>query len=499
MARNARLPTDLRRSGECLGKYELIRRLAVGGMAELFLARPTDGAASTPLVALKRLLPHYATQRAIAAWFLDRARSSAALRHPNVVPIYEIGADGGSYFFAMEYVRGADLRQLTRLRRKLCVDLPLAYTLHIARGVAAGLDYAHECRAADGAPLNIVHGSVCPTNVLVSFDGSAKLSDFGGYRSVARESVGARSDFTARMGYMSPEQCRGETPDHRSDIYGLGVLLYELTTGTRLHGEADEVAVLRRTLEGELDPPSSRRLCYPPRLEAIVMRALACDPSQRYANARELIGDIEGYARESRFELADAALGDYMRALCAEKHVVGGVSPSEPVLRSSQPPPVPANSRSTSREIVNPVTRSTGSSLVLEPGREPEYEPAWTKTPVPHERIHPQRGGLRGAASLPPASPSRRGGTLGRALVLLIAMGFAVLVGIALGLVVWQAWDRLRSEDEWESLFSARARGHLPPPVATRKLHFFVPVPRSCRLLLRERLIWSPDGNRTPS
>lgn len=300
-----------------LGRYRLLRRLATGGMAEIYLARATAIEGFEKLVVLKRILPQYADNESFIRMFLAEARLAATLHHPNVVQVYDIGEDDGAYFFAMEYVEGVNLRQLGIATRRAGHALPLQHILHIITGMCAGLHYAHEKRDASGAPLGIVHRDVSPSNVLVTFDGGIKIVDFG-IAKAANVSTSAGT-LKGKIPYMSPEQCRGAQLDRRSDVFSIGTLLWELTMGARLFSADNEMALLAKVAEGRVPPPTTINPHYPPTLEAIVLRALAADLDQRYPSARELQLALEDFAHDARLPLSAARLQPFLREVCAEQ------------------------------------------------------------------------------------------------------------------------------------------------------------------------------------
>jgi serine/threonine-protein kinase len=308
-------------TGSRLGKYELVRRLAVGGMAEIFLARVKAAHGFEKLVVVKRILPQYAEDEDFVRMLLDEARLAATLHHPNVVQVYDMGVDEetGQSFFSMEWVHGQDLRRIVRA----CLDaqkwLPLEHVLAIATGVAAGLHHAHEQTGLDGRPLEIVHRDVSPSNVLVTYTGSVKLVDFGIAKATSAQTTTRHGTLKGKIPYMSPEQCRGERLDRRSDVFSLGTVLWELSTGHRLWKADNELATLSRIANEDPPPPSSRRADYPPELEAIVMRALRRDRDERYQTAQELQLDLEEFAREHKLPVSSAYLGRFMQELFADE------------------------------------------------------------------------------------------------------------------------------------------------------------------------------------
>lgn len=302
--------------GVRIGKYKLVRKLAVGGMAELFLARATAMHGFEKLVVLKRILPQYAESEDFVRMFLTEAKLAAALHHPNIAQVYDIGEHGG-VFFTMEYVRGRDLRQLLRACHRQRHPLHLEHALHICSSVASGLHYAHTEIGLDGAPLRIVHRDVSPSNVLIAFDGTVKVVDFGIAKASTVESVTRSGTLKGKLPYMSPEQCQGDNIDHRSDQFSLGILLWELTTGRRLFASKSDFSTLQRVASADVPPPTSFIPSYPPELEAIVMQALALDPDDRFSNVGAFQLALETFAHQAHLLLSSSQLRALMTDLFA--------------------------------------------------------------------------------------------------------------------------------------------------------------------------------------
>jgi eukaryotic-like serine/threonine-protein kinase len=306
-------PEDLA-PGDKIGRYEIVRRLAIGGMAEIYLARARGIQDFEKLVVLKRIAPRYAKNDEFVAMFLDEARLAATLHHPNIAQVYDIGADSHSYFFAMEFVDGRDLRHILQRAMRLQQPVPLAYAVTIVLGVAAGLHSAHTNRAADGTPLHIVHRDVSPANVVVTYDGCPKLIDFGIAKAARRQAETQHGMVKGKYSYMSPEQCRGLTVDRRSDVFSLGILLFELSTTTRLFRGQNEYDVMRLITREEIPRPGDRMAGYPCQLEDILMRALARDMRERYPTARAVHQDLQSFAATSGMVVPPYELAEYMRA-----------------------------------------------------------------------------------------------------------------------------------------------------------------------------------------
>lgn len=409
-----------------LGKYQLVRRLATGGMAEIYLARAAAIEGFEKLVVLKRILPQYAENAAFIRMFLAEARLAATLHHPNVVQVYDIGEDEGAYFFAMEYVQGVDLRQLVGSTRAAERELPLQHALQVIVGVCAGLHYAHEKKDSSGAPLGIVHRDVSPSNVLVTFDGGVKVVDFG-VAKVANVSTTAGT-LKGKIPYMSPEQCRTAPVDRRSDVFSIGTVLWELTCGRRLFRAENELALLGVVARGEVTPPSQVRPDYPPSLEAIVLRALAVDAEQRYQSAQELQLALEDFAHEQRLPLSDARLQRFVREVCrdslAKTEAIMAALERPAVEEGADEPPrvgddTPAFGSGSGVGTPGPLQLGGGATT---PGALPANES--TRAPVTMVALPP---------TLEPALRDRRrvGVVLGTA---------TAMVLLAAGSVAWLAW-----------------------------------------------------------
>jgi len=303
--------------GTWLGKHQLLHRLAVGGMAEIYLVRATGIEQFEKLLVLKRMLPQVADDHRFIRMFLDEARLAATFSHPNIAQVYDIGAVDGSYYFTMEYVHGEDLATVVRASHGAGRPIPIAQALTVVAGVAAGLHAAHEKRGGDGAPLGVVHRDVSPSNILVGYDGSVKVVDFG-IAKVASEN-GRPGGFMGKLRYTSPEQARGDALDRRSDVFSLGVVLYELLTGRRPFDGEDDDAVRQAIAGGEVVAPSRVRAEVPAALDRIVLRALARERDARFATAQALQLAIEELARQDRLILSSVALADYAGALFGSK------------------------------------------------------------------------------------------------------------------------------------------------------------------------------------
>ncbi len=296
-----------------LGKYELISLLAKGGMGEVYLARARGIAGFEKLVVIKRNLPTISVDREP---LFAEARIAATLQHTNIVQVYDVDTDGATVFMAMEFLHGQDVRHvLRRLRDGGGGPLPLDPAIAIAQAVCAGLHYAHDRRDGDGTPLGIVHRDVSPSNVFVTYDGGVKLIDFGLAKATALPSETQLGTIKGKLGYMSPEQCRGEPLDRRSDVFCIGIMLYEMTTGRRPFDADNEYLICKQICEEAPRRPTALDASYPPELEAIVLRAMSKDRRARHGTAGALQEELARLARERRLEVSQWALGQYMAGL----------------------------------------------------------------------------------------------------------------------------------------------------------------------------------------
>src|SRR5688572_28863598 len=270
-----------------LGRYQIIGRLATGGMAEVYLALSGDLPGFRTLVVVKRILPHLASNAQFIRMFLDEARLAALLDHPNIVRIVEVGHDGEDYFLAMELVQGKPLSALLRKAAREHRPPSPALTSYIVAQAASGLAYAHGLTDGDGRTLGVVHRDVSPQNVLISFEGAVKLIDFGVARAFGRVAHTNPGGLKGKIDYMSPEQASAEDVDHRADVFALGVVLWEAVTGKRLFRRDTELATMRAIVDDAIPHPSEVAE-VPEELDAIIMRALRKRRDARFASAHDM-------------------------------------------------------------------------------------------------------------------------------------------------------------------------------------------------------------------
>ena len=270
------------------GKYRLLRKLAQGGMAEIFLAIQKGIQGFEKVVVVKRVLPDLSASDEFVNMFLDEARIAARLDHTNIVRIYDLGEVNGLYYIAMEYIAGEDLASVLQQCKRKNLRVPIEVAVDAIVGAAEGLAFAHDLEDNEGRPMNLVHRDVSPSNILITYQGVVKVVDFGIARAETNVSKTEGGQVKGKIQYLSPEQCRGIRVDRRSDIFALGITLYELLTNQRLFQRENPLASIHAILGDPLQPPSSVRPEIPPELDAIVMKALERQVEDRYASANEL-------------------------------------------------------------------------------------------------------------------------------------------------------------------------------------------------------------------
>ncbi len=306
-------------AGAASNQYQILGHLATGGMAELYLARSVGIAGFERYVVLKRIMAEHSRNHRFVTMFLDEARLAAQLHHPNIAQVHDIGRVSDSYFFTLEYVHGENCRDLLQRVAALKRQIPVEHTLAVIAGAAAGLHYAHEKRGIDRQPLGIVHRDVSPSNLMVSYEGAVKLVDFGIAKAAHRMTETRSGAVKGKVAYMSPEQCTGATLDRRSDIFSLGIVLYEMSTMTRLFKHPTDFETMTHIVNKDVPAPTSRRADLPRELETIILRCLAKKPDERFQTAEELLEAIEDLAARERLSLSSTSLGRYIRELFGER------------------------------------------------------------------------------------------------------------------------------------------------------------------------------------
>ncbi len=277
------------------GKYTLLERISVGGMAEVFRAKTFGVEGFERLVAVKRILPNIAEDKEFIRMFVEEAKLAVQLNHANIAQIADLGVVDGSYYIAIEHVHGRDLKSVFERMRSRNESMPISHACFAAMKVCEGLDYAHNKRDQAGGELGLVHRDVSPQNVLVSFEGEVKLIDFGIAKAVGSTVNTQAGVLKGKIGYMSPEQVRGLPVDRRADVFSLGIVLYELLTGERLFVGESDFSTLEKVRNVDIPPPSMHNPKLPEELERIVLRALARDAGIRYQHAIDLHDDLQAF------------------------------------------------------------------------------------------------------------------------------------------------------------------------------------------------------------
>ncbi len=310
---------------EKCGRYRLCFELASGGMANLFLARQGGPFGFDKLVALKRIHSHLHTEKDFVDMFLDEARVAAQLTHPNVCSVIDFGEASGTYFLAMDYLFGEPLSNVRHalFDDRALLSRSLSVTLRMVADAAEGLHAAHELRDPQGVLLNVVHRDVCPQNLFVTYDGNTKVVDFGIAKARGRLHKTATGVLKGHLAYMAPEQFATNDVDRRTDVWGLGVVLWELVTGVRLFTPTTNVAkAVMSIMSGSIRPPSEVRPDLPEEIDAVVMGALTRTPQDRYPTARELGRAIERFIHAFCEPLGLADMAEWMESTFAEERAL---------------------------------------------------------------------------------------------------------------------------------------------------------------------------------
>ena len=321
------VPLDVTR----LGRFQILKHLATGGMAEVLLAR-ADGPFGVDHVVVKRVRRDQASDPQFVKMFLDEAALASLLDHPNIVKVHEVGNEQGEHFFAMEYIHGEDLRRVLMEVNQRRDKLPIALITGIVAAAAAGLDHAHRQVGANGEALRIVHRDVSPANILVAYDGRVKVADFGIAKAALRSVETRSGTLKGKVSYMSPEQVTGAPVDQRSDVFALGIVLYEVATARRLFKGDNDFLTMSAIVQGDIPLPSVHRPDLPRILEDIIMKALSQNPLDRYQTAEQLRVELERFTHAIGMRMSTESIADYMRTLFgsrAEPWLVAEFEPTQ--------------------------------------------------------------------------------------------------------------------------------------------------------------------------
>ncbi|QDE67156.1 protein kinase domain-containing protein [Myxococcus xanthus] len=301
------------------GPYVLVRKLAEGGMAEIFLAKLLGADGFERNVVIKRMLPHLTNNPDFVEMFRDEARLAAKLAHPNIVQIQELGFAEGCYYICMEYLAGEDFSTTLRLAGRKRHYVPLPIVLRVLIDAARGLHFAHEFTNEAGQPLNVVHRDISPSNLYLTYQGQVKVLDFGIAKAESRLVNTRTGVVKGKYMYMAPEQARGKEVDRRADVFALGVSLYEALTHVRPFSRENDLAVLNALLQGELKPPRELRPDLPEELEAILLKAMAFKPEDRYPTAEAFADALETFLSEHLSGSGAMPLGAFLKGHFGEE------------------------------------------------------------------------------------------------------------------------------------------------------------------------------------
>ncbi len=304
-----------------LGAYVLIEQIAVGGMAEIYLAKTRGVAGFEKFLCLKVIHPNFADDEQFIEMLIDEAKIAVGLNHVNIAQIFDLGHDAKTYFIAMEYIDGADLFKIMRSLSERDVEVPVDTAVFIAQEICTGLDYAHRKRDESGKPLGIIHRDISPQNILISNSGEVKIIDFGIAKAASRSRKTQAGVIKGKYYYMSPEQAWGDPVDSRSDIFSAGIILYEVLTGQMLYLEEDINKLLDMVRKADIPRPSTRRRDIPAQLESTVMKALAKRPADRWQTAHEFQVALTSFLYSFSPDFTPERLADLLNTAMAEEEV----------------------------------------------------------------------------------------------------------------------------------------------------------------------------------
>jgi eukaryotic-like serine/threonine-protein kinase len=319
------------------GRYTLIRRIAQGGMAEIYLAVQRGPHGFEKVAVLKVILPDLCANEEFTRMFLDEARVAANLDHNNVVRVYDFGEHEGRYFIAMEHLPGEDVASILNAAKKQGRKLPIELACDIVLGAATGLNFAHEMRDVSGRPMNVVHRDVSPSNIIVTYHGTVKLVDFGIARAETNINRTEAGTMKGKVAYASPEQAEGLPLDRRSDVFALGTTLYEMLSQTRPFKRESDLATLKAVVNDPIPPLRSVRPDAPPQLEQIVLKAMSRDITQRFQSAGELADALGAFLVGMGYVRSERALSELVGGLFDEERRKAKLTISRTTTDDGQP------------------------------------------------------------------------------------------------------------------------------------------------------------------
>lgn len=476
------------------GSYRLLEHLATGGMADIYLAEPLAGAAPEQRVVVKRIRADYQGSAEFRSMFLEEARLMALVHHDNVVRVLDRGEVDGSPFMALEYVRGMDLRTLLVESSRLGGMLPLGIAAGIVRDVARGLHAAHTAGDDSGRPLRLIHRDVCPHNILLGYDGQVRITDFGIAHEADASGDSRPGQLTGRVGYLSPELCDGLAVDARSDVFSLGIVLYEATTGRRLFKGPSRIETQLLVKQATVPPPTSIDDEYPPALEEIVLQALARRPEDRHADAESLADALTRFLEEEGEEAGAPAVGRYLQTLARS---AGMLPPSSDPLGA--PPQAAAPTAPAGAPAPGPLKA---------PPPDPEAEAAAARKaapPPPTATVDlPQQGPVAASHAIPILAPDEAddifyGLEVGAGEVKARRRALLTVLVVVLGVAAVALLMHYRSAEQEEMYAPSAPKAAVPRPEAP-------PMPKTTAVLLvnsvparaRVYVDYAPQLHKTP-
>jgi len=302
---------------EQFGRYILLERIAEGGMAEVFRAAVVGSAGFNKIVAIKRILPHLAKDESFVAMLVDEAKIAATLVHPNILQVMDLGDHKGVYFIAMEFVVGRSLDAVIHRAQQKGLSLPPEFCASVIRDALQGLNYAHKKTDSFGSPAGIIHRDISPQNIMVGYDGSVRLADFGIARAAERTTHTVTGSIKGKPGYMSPEQVMGRAIDHRLDIYAMGVVLHEMLCMQRMRKGGTDAQVLVVVASGAFPTFEQQGVTVDPALAQVVYKALALDPANRWADAHTFSSALDEVSRAQGWHCGPTQIAQLMQHLFA--------------------------------------------------------------------------------------------------------------------------------------------------------------------------------------
>ncbi|WP_224247840.1 serine/threonine protein kinase [Hyalangium gracile] len=461
-------------SDDRLGKYRLLKLLATGGMGEVFLARQEGPAGFAKTVVVKRMLTHLGRDPKFVEMFLNEARLAAQLSHPNVVQIFELGEHNGAYFIAMEFIHGMNLRAIKRRTEERRMEVPVGFAAWICAQALKGLHYAHTLTDELGAPQHIVHRDVSPDNVLVGFNGIVKMVDFGIAKASTSISTTGAGTVKGKYAYMAPEQLSGHPADPRTDVYAMGVVLYELLAGERPFTGTSEAALVKAILQDAPRPLREVRPNTPPELEEICRRALAKNPQERFPTAESMSTALEifvlglgGVAQEEVKTLLQGLFSEEadMATVVSLRHRAGNP------FGLPTPPPGPPSSAG---RAPLPLVPAPLKADPTQPGAAPVTSTSqWVNVDLSTDFAAPVVAAPAPPAPAPaPAEQPRRPSRSWR----WPAVSAALLM-LAGGAALWTRTERPAAEPRPDAVPSAPALAQLPARPTSEKLPDTEPAP----------------------